>query len=83
MLRFCIMPNLLIGCHIFQLCIVNTTCSPADVMWTSLSHPLQASEAYIQGNNEEALFYYEEAVKVAEQNKGVSRSTFSAAESCL
>ena len=31
----------------------------------------QSSEAYLQGNNWQALFYYEEAVVIAEQNKGV------------
>ena len=35
---------------------------------------MQASEAYLQGNNGQALYYYEEAIRIAKQNKGVSSS---------
>ena len=33
---------------------------------------MQASEAYLQNNNGQALHYYEETISIAEQNKGVS-----------
>jgi len=35
----------------------------------------QASMAYLQGSNGQALYYYEEAVRISEQNKGVRAPT--------
>ena len=38
---------------------------------SNLPFSCKASEAYLQGNNGQALYYYEEAIRIAEQNKGV------------
>ena len=32
----------------------------------------QASEAYLQGNVDDALLYYDESVRISSQDKGVS-----------
>jgi len=47
---------------------VHCQCLPA-------SFPAQASMAYLQGSNGQALYYYEEAVRISEQNKGVRAPT--------
>ena len=46
------------------------------VVQVKIVYFLQASEAYLRGNNDEALFYYNDALSVSFKNKGVCIRVF-------